>query len=273
MNKTIGIIFTIIYTLIAFFLGILMSVHGPALTLQFSIGFLGIAIGILWWIYFFVKRQNFRRSSMIFFFSAIGVGLLLLGAIIASRNPLIQLEESRDAKHAASTEVLDMKDEVLYSKTGNPIGIRLNYQMRFPDNDYFWQSVSISPKDHLGASIWASMQMVNRNIEPPMTSTDPSKYAVKYEQGKTYNFTVDMIPDFVIQNVDKTKQCIRKPSKDYVDTFQILIQNNEDVRFDIIVSGTEFTGVTTNTYSFKEFYDSAIKEGALECAENQTNHF
>jgi hypothetical protein len=272
MNKTLGVIFTIIYTLIAFFLGVLMGIHGPELTLPSSIGFLGIAIGILWWIYFFIKRKNFRRSSMIFSLASVGVGLLLVGAIIASRNPLIQLEESRDAKHAASVEVLNMKDEILFSKTGNPIGVRLNYQMRFPDSDYFWQSVSISPKDQLGASIWASMQMVNRNIEPPMTSTDPSKYAVRYEQGKTYKFTVDMIPDFVIQNVDKTKQCIKKPSKDYVDTFQKLIQN-EDVRFDIIVSGTEFTGITANTYSFKEFYDSAIKEGALECAENQTNHF
>ena len=83
---------------------------------------------------------------------------------------------------------------------------------------------------------------------------------------------VRMIPDFVIQNVDKTKQCIKKPPKDYVDTFQKLIQN-EDVRFDIRVSGTEFTGVTAKTYSFKEFYDSAVKEGAFECGENQTNHF
>lgn len=272
MNKTIGIIFTVIYALIAFFLGVLMDIHGPELTLPSSIGFLSIAIGILWWNYFFIKRKNVRRGSMIFFFSAVGVGLLLVGAIIASRPALIILEESRDKKHAVSTEVFDMKDEVLYSKTGNPIGVRLNYQMRFPDSDYFWQSVSISPKDHLGASIWASMQMVNRNIEPPMTSTDPSKYAVRYEQGKTYKFTVDMIPDFVIQNVDKTKQCIRKPSKDYVDTFQKLIQN-EDVRFDIMVSGTEFIGITANTYSFKEFYDSAIKEGAFECGENQTNHF
>ena len=88
-----------------------------------------------------------------------------------------------------------------------------------------------------------------------------------------YHFTVDMIPDFMIQNVDKTKMCIKKPSKDYIDTFQKLIQRNEDVRFDIIVSGTEFTGITANTYSLKEFYDSAIKEGAFECAENQTTQF
>lgn len=265
MNKTIGIIFTIIYTLIAFFLGVLMSVHGPELTLQFSIVVLGIAIGILWWIYFFVERKNFTRSSTIFSFSAIGVGILLVGAIIASRYPLTQLEEYRDKKHSANVEVLNMKDEILFSQTGKPVGVRLNYQMRFSDNDYFWQSVSIIPKDHLGSSIWASMQMVNRNIQPPMVSTDPSKYAVRYENGKTYNFTVDMIPDFVVQNVDKTKQCIKKPSKDYADTFQKLIQSNEDIHFDIMVSGSQFTGITTNTYSFKEFYDSAIKEGAFEC--------
>ncbi len=112
MDKTIGIIFTIVYILGAFFLG----VHGPELILPFSIGFLSIAIGALWGSYYFVKRQNFRRSSVIFFFSAVGVGLLLVGAIITSRNPLIQLEESRDEilpPMAARPKHLLQKDLVL----------------------------------------------------------------------------------------------------------------------------------------------------------------
>jgi len=269
MNKSVGIIFTIIYIVLTYFLALLMSVHGPELILQFSIGFLIIAIVILWWIYFFVKRRNFKHSTIIFFFSALGVGLLLVGTIIASWKPLVDLDIYRLEKHSANTEVSNMTDEILFSPKGNPIGIRLKYSMRFPDNNYFWESSSMSPEKYLGVSIWSDMRIANRNIEPPMIGTGP----LKYEQGKTYNFTIDMIPYFVIQNVDKTKLCIMKPPKEYTDAFQKLIQNNESVHFNIKVSGTKFSGITTKTYSPKEFYDSAIEEGAFECKENQTIYF
>ena len=269
MNKIIGIIFTILYAVIAYFLALLMSVHGPELILPFSIGFLVIAIVVLWCVFFFVKRQNFKHSSVIFFFSSVGVGLLLVGTIILSWEPLVGLDVYRSEKHSQNTEVSNMTDEILFSPKGNPIGIRLKYSMRFPDNNYFWESSSMSPEKYLGVSIWADMRIANRNIEPPMIGTDP----LKYEQGKTYNFTVDMIPYFVIQNVDKTKLCIMNPPKEYAAAFQKLIQNNEAVRFNIRVSGTKFTGITTNTYSPKEFYDTAIKEGAFECKGNQTIYF
>jgi tRNA(His) 5'-end guanylyltransferase len=61
-----------------------------------------------------------------------------------------------------------------------------------------------------------------------------------------------------------------KPPKEYSDAFQKLVQSNEQVHFNIRVSGTKFSNVTANTYNLKKFYDSAIKEGAFECAENQT---
>lgn len=269
MNKIIGIIFTLIYIVVASFLAILLKVHGPELMIYFAAGYLVIAVIALWWIYFFVRRRNLKRSAVIFFFSGLGIGLLLIGAIIGSRIPLVELDIYRSEKHAEGTEVFNMEDEILFSKMGNPIGVRLHYQMRFPDNNYFWELPHVSPEKDLGVSIWTDMRIANRNIEPPMIGTNP----LKYEQGKTYNFTIDMISYFVIQNVDKTKLCIMKPPKEYADAFQKLIQNNEAVRFNINVFGTKFSEFTTNAYSPKVFYDSAIKEGAFECTENQIIYF
>ena len=269
MNKIIGIIFTILYTALAYFLALLMSVHGSEFIFQFSIGFLIIAIVVLWWIYFFVKRRNFRRNTLIFFFCALGIGLLLAGTIIASWTPLVGLDVYRSEKHALNTGVSNMRDEFLFSPKGNPVGIRLKYSMRFPDSNYFWEFPSMSSEKYLNVSSWSDMRIANQNIEPSMIGTNP----LKYEQGKTYNFTVDMIPYFVIQNADKTKECIMKPPKEYTDAFQKLVQSGEQVHFNIIVSGTQFTGITTNAYNLKEFYDSAIKEGAFECKENQTIFF
>lgn len=268
MNKSIGIIFTLIYIIVIYLLAIIASVHGSDLIIHFATGYLLVAIIALWWIYFFVKRRNFKRSTIILFLSGLGVGLLLIGALLASARSIVKLDQYLEKEHIANTEVFNMKDEILFSKMGNPIGIRLNYQMRFPDNNYFWQGSSMYPEKYLGVNIWTDMHIANQNIEPPMIGTNP----LKYEQGKNYNFTVDMIPYFLIQNVDKTKLCINKPPKEYADAFQKLIQNNEAVRFGIGVSGTKFGRITANTYSLKEFYDSAIKEGALEC-KNQTMYF
>lgn len=262
MNKTIGIIFTLGYIVLTYFLVLLLGREGPGLFGYFATGYLVIAIIGLWWIYFK------RKTDINFFFIGLGIAVLLAGAILASWNPLVELGVYRMEKHAASTEVFDMKDQVLFSPKGNPIGIRLKYSMRFPDSNYFWESPMMSPPEkYLEVMIW--MNIANQTIEPPMIGTDP----LKYEQGKIYNFTVDMIPNFVMQNVDKTKSCIRKLPVEYKDAFQKLIQNDEAVRFAIRVSGTEYSGVTNNTYSLKLFYDNAIKEGAFECKEDQTIYF
>ncbi len=269
MNKIIGIIFTVVYVVLAYVLTILLGLEGPELMVYFAAGYLVVAIIALWWTYFFVRRRDFKQKTLIFFFSGLGIAVLLAGAIIASRSPLIDLDVYRSEKHAASTEVFNMKDETLFSSKENPIGIRLKYSMRFPDSNYFWESPSMNPEKYLGVSIWTDMHIANQNIEPPMLGTNPPKY----EQGKTYNFTIDMIPYFVIQNADKTKLCIMKPPAEYADAFQKLIQSDETVRFTIRVSGTNFSGTTTNAYSPKLFYDNAVKEGAFECKENQTIYF
>lgn len=267
MNKTIGIIFTLGYIVLTYFLVLGLGRHGPGLIGYFATGYLVIAIIGLWRINFFVSRRDLKRKTYIFFFSGLIIAVLLVGAIFASLKPLVELEVYQLQRHAASTEVSDMKDEVLFSPKGNPIGIRLKYSMRFPDSNYFWESPTMSPDKYLDVIFW--MNIANQTIEPPMIGTDP----LKYEQGKIYNFTVDMIPNFVMQNVDKTKSCIRKLPVEYKDAFQKLIQNDEAVRFTIRVSGTEYSGVTNNTYSLKLFYDNAIKEGAFECKEDQTIYF
>ena len=248
MNKSIGIIFTLGYILvISFIVGMANSLVGiSSLMIPFAIGFLVVAIIALWFIYLF------KFSSTVFFCSGLGIGLLLIGTFLASGRSINKLDDPPIAK------VYNMKDEILFSKMGNPIGIRLNYQMRFPDN----KLVTMYPEKHFHVDIWAGMHIANQNSEPPMIATNPPKH----ERGKFYNFTIDMIPNFLIPNIDKTKPlCIAKMPKEYADAFQKLLQNNEAMHFSIEVWDTKYREVTANNYSLKEFYDGAIKEGLLEC--------
>ncbi|MCE3255244.1 MAG: hypothetical protein K0R25_738 [Rickettsiaceae bacterium] len=260
-NKITGIVFTIIYAIGAGFLSILGSVHGPSLFIYFSAGFLAIAILALWGVYFFVKRRDFRHDFAIFFFGALAIGLILTGTIIASWSPIVDLDIRKSEKRSENTIISNMTDEVLLSDKGNPIGIRLKYSISFPDEDHNWGFPMASPEKNLGVSIWSDMTTVNHHVEPSVMGDKVDKN----EQGKVYNFTFDMIPYFVRQDVKKTKKCIDKPSKQYEEAFQKLIQNSELIRFNIRISGANFSGTTANAYDLKEFYDSAIKEGVRDC--------
>lgn len=243
---------------------LLLSRHGPGLIGYFAAGYLIIAIISLWRINTIINRSNSKRKSNDFFFSGLVIAVLLVGAIFASLELLADIEIYQMEKHAEDTEVFDMKDEILFSQKGNPIGIRLRYSMRFPDNNYFWESPTMSSETYLGGI--SMMYPANLTINPPMIGTDP----LRYEKGKIYNFTIDMMPTFIIQNVDKTKSCIRKPPVEFKDAFQKLIQSNETISLTIRILGTRYVGVTNNTYNIKLFYDSAIKEGAFECNEDLT---
>jgi hypothetical protein len=83
--------------------------------IPFAIGCLVVGIIALWCIYFFVKL-----STTAFFFSGLGIGLLLIGTFLASARSISKLNETPIAK------VYNMKDEILFSKMGNPIGIKLS---------------------------------------------------------------------------------------------------------------------------------------------------
>src|SRR5919197_1174713 len=105
MNMIIGMVFTVLYAVLSFFLALAMSIHGPELIVHFSAGFLVIAIAAIWSIYFFLRRRDPRYKTLIFSSCALGIGLLLGGTIIASREPLVNLDVYRMERHAANTAV------------------------------------------------------------------------------------------------------------------------------------------------------------------------
>lgn len=263
MINFLAAIFTVLYAVLTYALALFIGVHGPELIGYFAAGCFLFAVLALWRIYFAVNRRDFKRPTLVFFFSGLGIGLLLGCVLIASREPLVKIDIYRSEKEVAHTEVLNVTDETLFSQKGNPVGIRLRYSMRFPGSNYFYQSPALSPEKYLGVSIWADMRVSSQSLDPPMAGTGPWKY----ERGKLYTFIVDMIPYFLMQNADKTTFCILKPPPEYTQEFQKLTRHGEKVRYMIRVSGTNFSGLTANSYNPKLFYDGAVKEGAADCGE------
>jgi hypothetical protein len=167
---------------------------------------------------------------------------------------------AQQEKIAAATQVFNMRDEPLLSAKGNPIGVRLHYSMRFPNSDYFWHTPSLRAGKDFGASIWADGQFTEPAVTPPLI---PGKNtAPRYEQGKQYDFTADILPYFVVRSGDGAKLCLLEPPPNYRAGFERLM--GEGLRYRIHINGTKFEAVTQNTYSPKTFYDSALKEGAVK---------
>lgn len=81
--KILGITSTFVYVALGYF-GAALSLHGPDPLLYVAPILAFIAIISLWWIYFTVQRHNLKHSVLIFVASALGIIILLTGAIIGS---------------------------------------------------------------------------------------------------------------------------------------------------------------------------------------------
>ena len=259
MDKAIGIVSALLFAGLAAFIALIGSVHGPQLFPQFVFGYLCIAEGGLAWLYFFLRASPFKHKKLFLLAGAAGFGIFITVASIASQGPLIDWEVGRSERLAAATQVLDVKDEPLLSRNGNPIGIRLTYSIRFPNNGYFWQSPAATPETSLWVGGWAGGRLVRQEVQPPM---ERGKTGVpQYSQKTTYKFDTEFIPNFLMWNTDQTKLCLLTPPPEYQVAFENLLRGGPR-HYKVSISGTKFETLTTGQYDPQAFLDSAKKEGA-----------
>ena len=260
--KIIGVLFTLIYIVFAAFWTLLLNVHGPGDLLYYAAGYLFVSLVALWAVYFMFRRADPKKGGLFFSLCAVVIGILLLIAIAATVPLLNKQTVNRNKERVMKTEVFGMKDELLLSQEGNPIGIRLTYAIRFPDSGYFLQKPSAMPQRSQGVSIWEGMRIIAQRAEPPLRGD-----LKKYEPGKLYQMSFDMVPYYFLKKRDKSSFCISAPPERYADAFQRLINNSEPMYFRVFVAQTKFETVTKNAYTTKSFYDSAVREGMVACDE------
>lgn len=110
------------------------------------------------------------------------------------------------------------------------------------------------------------MQIVTGGADVvPIETAHLPPAARRYEQGREYNLTVDLVPDFLALSADRSMLCIVRPPTQYAAGLEKLLAGENKSSYRITVSGTNYSGLTQKTYSLKSFYDSAIKEGAFDC--------
>jgi len=166
-------------------------------------------------------------------------------------------------------EVSGATYEPLISNGGNMIGLRLRYAVRVSHDGNYAFSPSVWPlyaDENSRGKI--EMQAIAVNVDPLPEGLDPTTAPLQlrygggatYRAGITYRFVVDTIPNFAIQNAQKTRFCVMRSKR------ASLMMNDQSVIYSTNISWTTFKGRTGSFAGPGLFYASFLKEGARECS-------
>ena len=241
-----------------------------------------------------VLRTVFQTSST----SGAEPPILPPGLSAAERNQLQQLVEAyrRELQARAVQAAADHPNGVLTlsratvsrityepfnTKTGLPIGVRLHYSIRFPVSQtlvamphvfpvyqaYEWRGVVAMKVS--GGTISPSPQMVGAQ-----TMQDVIVYsgAATYQAG-AYNFTVDLLPDYVIQGTQTGRFCLYEQKFNNRAVWDALVASATDVPYSVSISDTDTAATIPIFFSQRTFHRNLTTEGAFDCGPTPTTRF
>jgi hypothetical protein len=187
-------------------------------------------------------------------------------------------EASESEQKIIRAHIEKWSDELLLSEKGNPIGIRLKYSMQFPLDGSYSPYPQLYP-ERVGSRYAAilSMRIQKGTVEPlPHIATNNGQMVIgvraDYQTGTTYNFTVDLVPNYVTYNEQNKSFCLQTKAygqQALREKFMREEMNEMRVRFRLSVSGTDLDGrqpaLTENAYAPGLWFQSLLKEGIADC--------
>jgi hypothetical protein len=280
MKKIFG---TILFSALFFF----QSVY--VIAFSFKEGFSSIALlafcyflipTVILWIFFLllVKYRIRYRVLMI-----IGILLMIILEILLPVSPIKTTYVSARKQRAIDRVIIsNLNDTYYYSSQGNPIGIRITFEVLFSDRGEFSVSPTLYTSDtRYNHYILSMSHFANIEILPKPERTE--RGVNYYQKGKRYKFICDLLPGFIFEaqrdtkNLNKNELCLYELESQNIsaEDFGRLINdpNGAYYNIEVIVSGVSYfvtkkvvaTAVTSKSYSHKTFYHSALKEKTGKC--------
>ena len=172
--------------------------------------------------------------------------------------------------------------EPLNSSSGVPIGMRLRYSIQFPARQTIvaapfvfpvyqpWEWRGVVEMKSLGGTISPAPQMVGvQSLQEVVLY----RAAATYEANTTYTFTVDMVPNYVIQGAQSGRFCIYEQKFTNRDVWNALIASEAAVPYSLSISDTETAATIPTFFAQRTFYESFKSGGAADCGPTPTNRF
>jgi len=231
---------------------------------------LAIGLATLWGAFWYLSRNHHRYAVVLF--TGLAVAIPLLYEVLLPATPL-KTWRSESAIKAA--DVRNVRDEVLLSAKGNPIGVRVTYEVMFPRtvvanvNLGLWR-VQGEVRPYLQSTEFGRR---SETIDPQPSSSDI--YSV-FEGKRLYKFTVARMPGFLEYDEKTHQPCLRlQPYSDMSegelvsairkkgrDKYRMEISMTSDVLPVAIYHGGS---VTSREYDLEEMFQTIVTEGHQQC--------
>src|SRR5262245_3064861 len=204
----------------------------------------------------------------------------LQGMVAAYRQQLKTRSTQAAAEHPggvitfARPVVSPITYEPLSSASGNPIGMRLRYSIQFPSTQTIVAVPHVFPAYQ--ATAWRGVvemkPMAGTVMPPPQVAGVQSqqdviiyKSAATYEGGKSYTFTVDMVPDYVFQGVQTGRFCIYNQKVTNRTVWDGLMASQAPLPYSISISDVGAFASIPSFFPQRTFYESFTADGAFDC--------
>lgn len=234
-----------------------------ALVIRVTLTGMAALSSFLLWLFYRLWMRHCSRGLA----TVIVVGLLLPAVIVEVPREWLRRERRRAsilwARIKTESRPISMEDEELVSASGHPIGVRLRYQVHYPD----------------GGELIA-------HIPSATLSTAPSPYVLGFGAGirelhalnsTDCAITVDLFPDFMptaIVFLGNAKgsdafcfnwKAFATPGP-WGNSSRAAVLDNPPQTFRIDLGTPRYSAPTRRTYRLRRFYEGAQQEGAKECS-------
>lgn len=230
---------------------------------------IAIPLALLWGGFWYLRRSRHPRAPVLFVAFAIAI-VLLNEAPLPGTNALRQREE----RAMRAVEVRSVQDEVLVSARGNPIGIRLTYELvapmrvvAFPYLHLTWAETVTPVFDSM--QFWGPADTIQ-----PVPETVHSIYRI-FEGGRLYRLTAKRMPGFLVYDEDTQQPCLRLRANVSEADIAAAIRAKGLARYGMMISlSTEgpsdfaFHAAyrTSREYDLEAMYQTIVREGYQRCA-------
>ena len=169
--------------------------------------------------------------------------------------------------------------EPLPSPSGNPIGMRVRYSIQFSAS----QTIAAVP---LVFQVDGSRGVVE--MKPLAGSVTPAPRmlgvgsldgvilyhaAATYQAGTTYSFTVDLVPDYIVQGKQTGRFCIYEQKFTNRSVWDALMASPTPVPYSVSISDTDTNARIPEFFPQRTFYQSFKTAGAVDCGPLPNNRF
>ncbi|HJZ98523.1 MAG TPA: hypothetical protein VKE70_18560 [Candidatus Solibacter sp.] len=148
--------------------------------------------------------------------------------------------------------ISDAEYEPLISATGNPLGIRVRFTVRFGAPGYY----DVTPH------VFPVYQEFRWRGEIGMREIEFAG-AKQYEADKDYRLTFDMIPSYVGRNPGASNYCVQTPPR--VAVFEEIMVSRQPVKYRVDISSLDFVSETESLPPAREWLEGFRREGASQC--------